>query len=115
MRPDAPVDRAAALRMLRRLCRTAESEVPDYDTARQFFWAFRTIYQEIEPGARPDAPIAKVLNDLDRRLGFSLPGERKQVPIEETLGQRLKTVCDFDPEPFRDAFAELGRQVADLK
>ncbi len=102
-----PVDRAVALRLLDRVCQASRSEIPDYDTARQLFWAFRTIYNEIEPKAGPDTPIAKVLRRTDEELGFSLPSAGTQEKIEATLAKRLKSVTDFDPATFQARFAEL--------
>lgn len=102
-----PVDRKVAIRLLDRLCQASRSDIPDYDTARQLFWAFRTIYNEIEPQAGPDAPIAKVLRRTDEELGFSLPSAGAQELIEATLAQRLKAVTNYDPATFQARFAEL--------
>jgi hypothetical protein len=102
------IGRASALRMLGRICRVERSEVPDYDAARQLFWAFRAIYGELEPGAGPDSPAERVLRRMDEELGFSLPSAGKQVPIEDTLAKRLKAVTDFDPAVFQAGLAELA-------
>lgn len=103
-----PVDRAVALRLLDRVCQAARSEVPDYDTARQLYWAFRAIYNEIEPKAGSDTPIAKILQRTDEELGFSLPSAGTQEPIEATLTKRLNAINNFDPAPFQARFAELN-------
>jgi hypothetical protein len=98
-----------ARRLLRRITRLEPAKMPDYDTARQLFWAFRAIYHELEPDAKPDAPIAQTLKRLDDELGFSLPSAGLSVPIEETLSRRMKAVSAFDPAPFLAGLAELGK------
>jgi hypothetical protein len=103
----APVDRDLAIRLLDRVCRLSRSDVPDYDTARQLFWAFRTIYNEIEPKAGPDSLVVKLLRRTDEELGFSLPSAGTQEPIEATLARRLKAVTNYDPATFQARFAEL--------
>src|SRR5262249_18296002 len=42
----AKLDTKAALALLPPICRAAQRDLPDYDTARQLYWAFRTIYTE---------------------------------------------------------------------
>lgn len=103
-----PVDREVATRLLDRVCRLSREEVPDYDTARQLFWAFRTIYHEIEPKAGPDSPVEKLLRQTDDELGFSLPSAGTQEPIEATLAKRLQAVTRFDPAVFQARLTELA-------
>jgi hypothetical protein len=105
------IGRAGALRMLERICARARVDLPEHDTARQLYWAFLTIYREIEPKAGPDDPVLKTLRELDAQLGFSLPGAGVQEPIEKTLAKRLKATADFDPAPFQERFATLAAQL----
>lgn len=105
------IDRPLALKLLRTLCRLDRDDLPDYDTARQLFWALRTIARELEPDPKARAPIDAVLARMDNRLGFSLPSAGLQVPIEETLEIRLKAVARFDPAPFLELVGELTRAL----
>jgi hypothetical protein len=103
----ARADRALALRLLDRLARTTQTRLLDYDAARQVFWSYRVIYDEIEPKARPADPVVALLDRLDRRFGLSLPSPNVQEPIEKSLAQRLQSVAEFDPFAFQEACAEL--------
>src|SRR5262245_43959242 len=97
--------------MLERICRASRAELPDYDAARQVYWAFRTIYRELEPEAGADSPVVKLLDDVDKKHGFSLPSAGMQVPIEQTLVQRLKAVEAFDPASFQARLGEICRHL----
>jgi len=98
------VDRARALRMLRRLGSIATESIPDYDSARQMAWAFRTIYHELEPNPEKRNPqINTILDRLDQKLQLSLnprlPAGRK--PIIDSLAERLRAAAGYNPVDFQ--------------
>lgn len=98
------VDRARALRMLRRLGSIATEGSPDYDSARQMAWAFRTIYHELEPNPEKRNPqIKTILDRLDQKLQLSLnprlPVGRK--PIIDSLAERLQAAVGYNPADFQ--------------
>jgi len=98
------VDRARALRMLRRLGSIATESIPDYDSARQMAWAFRTIYHELEPNPEKRNPqINTILDRLDQKLQLGLnprlPAGRK--PIIDSLAERLRAAAGYNPVDFQ--------------
>lgn len=102
-----PVDRPMALRALKQLGEAGRSPILDYDSARQLYWAYRGIYDELEPKPRTGDPTIAALDRLDKDLGFSLPSSGVQEPIEKTLAARLRSVSLFDPFAFQDRWTEL--------
>jgi hypothetical protein len=106
------VNRDQARRLLDRLCRIAQDRTPDYDSARQIAWAFRIIYQELEPNRAKDAPIPRRLAELDAQLLLTLPRVREQSSIESTLAQRLNAIAAYDPAAFQAQFAALEKDLA---
>lgn len=108
----AKIDHTVALRMLDGICKRAQAEILDYDSARQLYWAFRTIYAEVARERRLTTAIPRTLEELDRQLGFGLPSAGIQEPIEKTLFQRLQAVTRYDPNVFQTRFAELARELS---
>jgi hypothetical protein len=105
-------DRAVAGRFLRALAGLPREEIPDYDSARQFAWAFRIVYGELydDPGRAPanDRAIRQILETLAKDLRLQLPSGRKQ-SITDQLEENLKGTSDYDPARFKRAFAELAK------
>jgi hypothetical protein len=102
------VDRATALRAREQLSQAGQSAILDYDSARQLYWAYRNIHEELEPKPRAGDAITAILDRLDKDFGFALPSARVQEPIEKTLATRLRSVSSFDPFAFQDRWAELA-------
>ena len=106
------VDRDRALRMLHRLGSIATEGIPDYDSARQIAWAFRTIYHELEPNPEKRNPqITTILDRLDQKLQLSLnprpPVGRK--PVIDSLAQRLQAADGYMPADFQKDMSLLMR------
>ena len=111
--PDAKsriVDGDTALKMLHALGKYAAKQPPDYESARQMAWAFRTIYTEWarEPN-KPKREILDILDQLDHRmvltLGPGLVGQRSA--IVDSLGERLRGASDYNPGEFVQDFRKL--------
>lgn len=97
-----------AKRLLKKIPALYEKEAPDYDSARQIAWAFRTIHEEaIGP---PKGAVKETLDALEKELRLSLPAGQKR-SIENELGQSLKTLYDYDPRRFQQALARLGEAL----
>jgi hypothetical protein len=108
--PGPVVDRGRALKMLRRIGSIAAERVPDYDSARQLAWAFRTIYHELvlEPAQR-NPKIEAIFDRLDQKLKLSLgtlpTAERR--PVVDQLPERMKAAESYSPADFQQDMAEL--------
>jgi hypothetical protein len=98
-------DEAAAKQLMKEL--TAPQAFIDYDSARQIAWAFRIIYQELNPKAPADAKVPEALKALDQELHLELPSGQKYNIIEE-LDKTLSKIAAYDP----DRFAEKLKQLA---
>jgi hypothetical protein len=109
---NARIDCAAALGLLDRILQVAQSKKPDYDAARQLYWAYRAIYEELEPKVDPKAPIPALLAAIDVEFAFGLPSAGQQELIENTLARRLKASASFDPDKFLARFLKLPRAGA---
>jgi hypothetical protein len=104
------VDRARALRMLKTLGTMATESIPDYDSARQMAWAFRTIYYEIEHNPeKRDSAINSILDRLDGKLQLNLNADLKagRKPIVDSLAGRLRAVAEYDPVEFQQDMSKL--------
>ncbi len=122
-RPRRIIDKTTASAMLERLCALAGEGVPDYDSARQIAWAFRTIYDELTSTAPPDHRIVAELNQLDSQLVLRLhprtsrrdliPTNKEQEPIAEgeLFLRRLRAVAEYDPAEFQRHFREIARHL----
>ena len=103
------IDRASAFGLLDRTIEEAQCSKPDYDTARQLFWAYRVIFEELEPKVDPKAPVHVLLSGIDAEFAFGLPSAGMQEPIEKTLSYRLKAIANYDPDKFLAFFLKLPR------
>jgi hypothetical protein len=107
---ESPVDRERAAALLKRLC-SLPTRAPDYDSARQIAWAFRTIYHELTPENGRDEAVEDVLAQLDRLLALDLPTQKVQTPIEDSLRARLKIAADYDPQLVQILFRKLAQTI----
>jgi hypothetical protein len=105
------IDRRSALELLDRTIEEAQWRKPDFDTARQLYWAYRAIYEELEPNVDPQAPVPALVSGIDAEFSFGLPSAGLQEPIEKTIASRLKAGADYDPDKFMARFLKLPNQA----
>lgn len=105
-------DETIALTLLQRLCKLAETEFPDYDTARQMAWAFRTIYHEWNP--KGTEAVTAELDALDKELKLQLPSTQDK-DILKDLPIALQKRGAYDPGPFQKHFQALSKQLVTPK
>lgn len=99
-------DRAATVILLRDICTIATEAKPDYQSARQLAWAFRSLYAQLDPKPARDAEIEQILRGLDEQLHLSLPsGKDRQ--ILEALPEALESAGKYDVARFEEAFGKL--------
>lgn len=105
----AACDRPAAAKMLPMLCDIAAATTPDYDSARQVAWAFRTIYGELHGDDRhpADPKVLDVIKALNAELKLDLPKGIEPEVIVTHLDETLDRVADYDPARFKAHMAEL--------
>jgi hypothetical protein len=112
------VGQDTALKMLHSLNKCAAERTPDYESARQLAWAFRTIYLEWsrEPN-QPKKEILEILDKLDQRLFLTLgPGRTgKRSPIVESLDARLKASASYSPSEFLKDFQTLIAKLPQIQ
>ena len=100
-------EESAAKRLLQELSAQGAREIVDYDSARQMAWAFRVIYNELNPKAGTDLAIEEKLEALKQMLRLKLPsGQQQQILID--LPSMLEKIADYDPEKFKKLFGELS-------
>jgi len=106
-----PIDRAGAKSLLLSLSKEAKLRTLDFDSARQFAWAFRAIQNEAEPKWSTNKDVVAALKELDDQLKLELP--KGQVEIgKDFLKESLDRLNNYEPDRFRKTF-ELLRKVAD--
>jgi cytochrome c553 len=113
-----PFSRTDGLILLKEIADQACSETLDYESARQFVWAFRIIDGELASGR---ADIRAKLESLEkemflldlrggRKASVSIPGESQQTNILEVdLKTVLPLVANYDPVRFQERFAEIAK------
>ena len=111
----ASLDDTTARRFLERLCEMADTEIPDYESARQIGWAFRAIYHEIVPKQQRDPVIERALADIAAELALDLPPAKQQSSIEPALPDRLKSSADLRSGKFQAHFRKIAEQLARMK
>jgi Cytochrome c554 and c-prime len=105
------IDRPLALELLDRTFESAQSRKPDFDTARQLYWAYRAIYEELEPKVDPQAPVSALVSAIDAEFSFGLRSAGLQQPIEKTIASRLQASADYDADEFMARFLKLPNQA----
>lgn len=102
----APFDRAAAQHLVVGMGKESKLRLLDFDSARQFGWAFRSIQGELDPKFTANADSAKALKELDEQLKLELP--KGQVEIsKDFLKDALEKLNNYEPEQFRRTFERL--------
>lgn len=99
------LDRDSAIRMLKRI---AKSPVPDHASARQLAWAFRTIYNELDPKPANDKEITETVDSLIKALQIAILPGNKPGTVEREVGGRLDADERFDPEAVARLFDRLN-------
>lgn len=103
-----PVDRKGAMNLLAGLGNEARARTLDFDSARQFAWAFRAVQDELDPKWTANAEMAKALKELNDQLKLDLP--KGQVEIaNDYLREALDRLNNYEPERFRLAFDVLTK------
>jgi Cytochrome c554 and c-prime len=106
----APFDRATCAKALPLLAELAKKHTPDFDSARQLAWAFRSLLCDLEGSKKLEtAEWQKSLRLLDEQLNLRLIEGRIPI-IPEYLNSTLARVADYDPEPFAALMASLAAQ-----
>ena len=113
--PAGPLVEKRAWTLLAQICDEAATRSLDYDTARQYAWAFRAIYHDLIPSERQkerDAEIESILNELDSTLLAKLSPAREQAPIAGLLDARLGIAAQYDGAATAKLFDRLKAAVA---
>ena len=104
-----PFDRAEGWKALRLLSGLAASDTYDFDSARQFAWALRTVTNEVDPD---DARLTPIFRSLDTELQLRLP-EGGQVEIAPKILEAVYTkISAYRPEVFKARMQEMNRLLA---
>ena len=124
-----PLARSEGLQLLRDIVAVADSELWDYDSARQLVWATQVLRSELSAKTSPtdvialvasmDAELASVeklfaLNLLDgQKAQQQIPGSTKtREVIEVDLTKSLKPIGAYDAAEFREKFKALASKLA---
>lgn len=103
-------DRPAAQRLLGGMGKESKARLLDFDSARQFGWAFRSIQAELDPQSLKESETAKLLKDFEDQLKLDLP--KGQVEIgNDYLKEALDRLNNFEPELFHQRFDQLLRKA----
>jgi hypothetical protein len=112
--PKAPVDQTRAQALLAQLCAETEKASFDYDSARQFAWALRVIFDDLardDPKKPKDPAIERILAKIEKSLLTTFPSAKVQTPIVESLPSRFEAESRFDRSAIAKLFSELKRHV----
>ncbi len=124
-----PLPRAEGMQLLRDIVAVADSELWDYDSARQLVWASQVLRRELSTKSSPDdvkalvatmdAELAGVeklfaLNLLDgKKAQQQIPGSTKTREVTEVdLTKSLKPIGDYDAVEFREKFHALAGKLS---
>jgi hypothetical protein len=111
-------DRAGAERAQRLILQSAKSHAHDFDTARQFAWALRTIAIELQNEGgyglvksgepRLKGPVAGPFATLEKSLQLKLPEGQVEI-VPTMLDQVLGRISAYEPGDFHKAINEIDR------
>ena len=124
-----PLSRDTGLSLLREIAAVAESDLWDYDSARQLVWAAQVLRRELATDRSDESLRARVvaietdladieklfvLNLLDGRTAQQkLPGATKSREVKEVdLEKTLPPIADYDAITFRDKFRKLATKLS---
>ena len=111
--------------ILEQIAEMAATETLDYDSARQFVWAFTVVQQELEHRVEKGASspfISEQLTSVKEMFVLSLkdgrqeehqiPGAAQKRPVNEVdLRTVLPPIAAYDAIAFQKAFAELRQRI----
>ncbi len=98
-----------ARKLLEHLCELPDAKKTDFDSARQIAWAFKSIYNQVDPRPAKAAEIDKKLDDLEKQLKLALPStQAKEILDKDELPKVLRLIGDFDPALFKASITEIG-------
>jgi hypothetical protein len=106
----ADFDRAAAQRVLLSIGKHAKSRLPDFDSARQLGWAFRTIGREWDPKWFANSENAKSFKELDEQLKLDLPKGQTEI-VKDYLKDALEKLNAYEPEAFQRGIDRLVQSL----
>jgi hypothetical protein len=99
-------DRAASKRFLNELC--SDRTVLDYDSARQTLWAFKIIYNELQPKPTTDMKIPGILKALDESLHLQLPAGQRYEILKE-LDKMLRKMGEYKANEVSERLQDISR------
>ena len=118
-------DRPAAIAAMQAICDSALTDVPDYDSARQLAWAFKSIYRDMKLSESPPVSTVNIdlkLDDLDTELHLWLHPLRtdtadasSQALNDNDLQSTMDRAAAYSPEKIQQHFRGLRDAVAKLK
>lgn len=104
-----PVQHAGAKKLLDGLGKESKGRLLDFDSARQFAWAFREIQKEADPQGAASPEIVRAFKELAEQLKLDLP--KGQVEIaKDYLKEALEKLNSYEPERFRQSFDLLVKK-----
>ena len=124
-----PLPRDSGLALLREIAAVAESDLWDYDSARQLVWAAQTLRRELASN-RGDETLRSQVAALEtefaeierlfvldlirgRKAQQQLPGSAKSREVQEVdLEKMLPPIANYDAVLFRDQFRKLAKKLA---
>lgn len=121
--------RDAGWPLLGEIAAVAESELWDYDSARQLVWATQVLHRELSGERSPEPLRTRTVGLSDqlkpieqlfvldliagRTVPQILPGGTKGRPVKEVeLEKTLPPIADYDAATFRDKFRKLASKLA---
>jgi hypothetical protein len=126
----AKCDQSASLAALQQLCAAATEKTPDYDSARQFAWAFHSIYEEYKAlktvgGKSSNAAwesADRELEALNKELRLTMNPLRaagrdvcEQALTDADLQAAIDSAAAYSPDKFQMHFKSLAQTVAQLE
>jgi len=104
------VDAKSAGELYEKLARRGETELLDYDSARQLAWSLIIINRELGDAGSKDKAA---LDDLAKELQLQRPVDPALTPDKKwilvTLSAQLKNRADYEPAKVQELFARLGK------
>ncbi len=111
---------ARGLGILREICAAGSTELPDFETARQFGWTALIVYDEL-PQNRHNRQIDKALAAINAELSLTLPSREEELSQKSAIGsdecvcvanksvpQTLATAARYDPLEFQKHCKKLA-------
>ena len=112
------------LEILKEICATGTTELPDFETARQLGWTARIVYEEL-PKHLHNEQIDKVLETITAELSLSIPSRQEEISQEgateseecvcvanKSVPQTLAAAAKYDPLEFQNLCKRLAGLLA---